>query len=141
MNARISWNFISINNITDKMFYYSDEWTYLSANENYFKYYSFPFPRFHRFSFHSFLWVWLISKQIRNFGGFYEIKVDIQIKTRAIITFTSTMKINVYSPLFSTESHFEQIHMFLLSNTFISPLLRANNYFSYKKPLWGVLKG
>ena len=28
MNARISWNFISINNITDKIFYYSDEWTY-----------------------------------------------------------------------------------------------------------------
>ena len=27
MNGRISWNFISINNVTDKMFYYSDEWT------------------------------------------------------------------------------------------------------------------
>ena len=67
-------------------------WMKFSANENYFKYYSFPFPRFHRFSFHNLLWVWLISQQIRNFGGFFEIKVDIQMKTRAIITFTSTME-------------------------------------------------
>ena len=40
-------------------------WMKLSANENYFKYYSIPFPRFHSFSFYSFLWVWLTSQKIR----------------------------------------------------------------------------
>ena len=48
--------------------------------------------------------------------------------------------VNVYFLPFSIGSHFKQIHIYLLQNILLSPLIRANNYFRNNKASQDVLK-
>ena len=127
MSALISWNFISINRIPNN--YLLFKWMKISTNKSYFKCYSFPFCRFHRFPFYSppllisqpnkifccsfcLRWKWMLFKWKPSSFHIYSI---------------------FYSLPFSIGSRFQQIHISLLSNIFLSPLVRTNNYFRYNK--------
>ena len=111
----------------------------ISANETYWKSYSCPFRRFHRFPFYSPFCLWLIPQPNKIFCVFmFQIKVN-AFQKWAIITFSLSFTSSP-SPL---EVISADTYIFVAKDvkySLLCPLMRASNYFLCSKPPRGIIK-
>ena len=113
----------------------------ISANENYFKYYSSPFRMFHRFSFNSTVCLWLIPQPDKFFVFTFVYKKEDAFQKKNEQLSRSRCR---YFFSFSIGSHFQEICISLLPNIFyvsyIDLITRADNCFISSKQFRAVLK-